>query len=364
MDNVGALVAGQGGGLAAGSPTPAPTATQLRRRTPPATPATASQAFTTDTAPAARRPSTGSAAAPRQRDETALWAALRQAGGDARRPRATLQPNIVVIAGQNDNVSGGDESAAHRRVGQRPAARVRRRPTPAPATTGAARVAGRATNGGQRRHRPTTGTERRRPRRARRTGRSTTSSIVTYVRLGRRAGQVADLDAHRRRRRPPRPPSPSAASSTGCRALRPDGQSTSVRRHRVPAGRPRAARSPCCSCSSPPPALAYALIMLVRARTTASSTCCSPTPRATARAATDDDEDDSGFAKTALVQRAVELTEQVRRAAGLPEPGRGRARAGRPPAAGRRGAVLLRRRRRGRSRSSALVLTGGLIARR
>ena len=68
------------------------------------------------------------------------------------------------------------------------------------------------------------------------------------------------------------------------------------------------------------------------------------------------DDDDGGdgkgqqLAQTPLLQRAVEATGQLRREAGLPHQGRVDARAGQPPAAPGRGAVLLRRRRRRSSR--------------
>src|SRR6185436_10890181 len=45
------------------------------------------------------------------RSKTALWSALRQAAG-ALIDRQELIPNIVIMAGQNDNASGSDKSAA------------------------------------------------------------------------------------------------------------------------------------------------------------------------------------------------------------------------------------------------------------
>ena len=45
------------------------------------------------------------------RSKTALWSALRQAAG-ALIDRSELIPNVVIMAGQNDNASGSDKSAA------------------------------------------------------------------------------------------------------------------------------------------------------------------------------------------------------------------------------------------------------------
>ena len=63
---------------------------------------------------------------------------------------------------------------------------------------------------------------------------------------------------------------------------------------------------------------------------TASTACSQPYSEGYGPQDDLDDEDDASFAKTAIIQRAGRGHRAVRRAPGLPEPGRGRARAGQP----------------------------------
>ena len=162
--------------------------------------------------------------------------------------------------------------------------------------------------------------------------------------------------ASRRRRRPRARPSATASTSTaryvlGAPSRRAPARSTPV----VAAGsrpasrflheRPRPGRSSCCS------ALVAAGLARLRhrrslvAKDDSLDNVLQPYADGYGRRTSDDEDDERAAPRRALIQRAVELTEHFAERQGFLEPGRGRARAGQPAAAGRRGAVLLRRRR-------------------
>ena len=312
------------------------------------------------------RPSTGDRRRrPRRRRDRAVG---RHRAGRPRlleRP-ATLQPNIV--ADHRRRRRRLDGHAERRRGARSPASAARCSPSASSNRAALDAELGRASS-----TEPAAGGHRdRRPRRRR--GRPSTTVaadarrnqyVVTYASTVDQ-GPVDDRRSPSAAQRPTQARTSPGRGRTGAAPLDAAEPSASRRRPAFLQQRRSASRSASARARRPSALGAFSLIV-ARSSSDDASLDTSLQPYAEGYVAPSDDEDDERrrrMAQTALLQRAVELTEQLRRAPGLPRP-RSRACSSGPnlPAAAGRGAVLLRRRRRRRSACWPACSLGSLARR-